>query len=171
MEVQLTAKGQTYQGIARAVKVLVFVTVAVTAFVLARIVFLFFDQLKTLPGYRFVIDFSDSLLGPFKGIKPVNTPFKGIFDIGAVILLMFLIVGEFILSGIAGFFSRRARHEVIKERPLQMPQVQVVVSPNIGNTGMPVAAPETAATPEALGETPDAAPKPESEPVAADLKE
>lgn len=141
MDAQLTASGHTYQVISKAVKIIVFAVVVITAFVLARIVFLFFEQLKTIPGYQFVIDFSESFMGPFKGIGTVNTPFKGVFDIGATVLLMLLIVAEFMLNSIAGFFRRLAGRQVIKEKP-EAPQVQVIVSPNISNVAAPEPAPD-----------------------------
>lgn len=154
MEIELTPKGQTYRGISRAIRVIVFAVVVVSIIVLARIVFVFFGQLKNLPGYQFVIDFSETLMGPFKAVGTVKTPYEGIFDIGATVLLMLLILGEFILSGIGGYFSRRARSEVIMDEKPQMPSVQVVVSPTIGsNVG------------EGLSPTPDSTPV-TPEPVA-----
>jgi len=134
MDIHLTPKGQTYRGVGRAVKVLVSAVVIASIIVLARIVFVFFGQLKTLPGYQFIIDLSGLLTAPFKSVGTVKTPYSGYFDIGATVLLMLLIFVEFILSGIANFFNRRALSEVVDRGQAQTPSVQVMVSPNFNGS-------------------------------------
>lgn len=134
MEVQLSPKGQTYRGVSKAIKVLVAVVIISSIVVLARIVFVFFGQLKTLPGYQFIIDLSGVMSAPFNSVGTVKTPYSGVFDIGATVLLMILIFIEFILSGIANFFSRRALSEVVGREQTQTPNVQVMVSPTINGS-------------------------------------
>lgn len=148
MEIEYTPRGQMYRGAAAAFRVIVFAVVAVTILIVARIVFLFFGQLKEASGYLFVRDITDSVLWAFEDLGVVKTPFEGVFDIGATILLLILIFTEFILTGIARFFSRQARHEIINpEKPA--PQVQVVISPTIGGN---VAQTQPAANASASGE-------------------
>lgn len=163
MDIELTPKGQTYRGIARAIRVVIAAVVVLALIVLARIVLIFFGQLKTLPGYQFIVDFSESFMGPFKAVGTVQTPYDGVFDIGATILLILLIFIEFVLSGIAGFFNRRARHEIIKEEKPETPAVQVVVSPTIGSNiaGSQTATPD-APSPSAADLTPEAITKAET---------
>ncbi|HEX21336.1 MAG TPA: hypothetical protein ENH19_01620 [Actinobacteria bacterium] len=139
MEIHLTPKGETYRGVARAIKVLVSVVVIASIIVLARIVFLFFGQLSTLPGYQFIKDLSGIITAPFNSVGTVKTPYSGEFDIGATVLLMVLIFIEFVLSGIANFFSRRALSETVGREQTQTPNVQVLVSPTIN--GAPAEAP------------------------------
>ena len=135
MELQLSPKGQTYRGVARAIKVIVAAIVIVSIVVLARIVLIFFGQLKTMIGYQFIVDLSGVMTAPFSSVGTVATPYSGVFDIGATVLLMLLIFFEFILSGIAGFFNRRALSEVVGREQPQTPNVQVMVAPNF--TGVP----------------------------------
>ena len=130
MTVEYSAKGQTYKGISRALKVVGFLFLIATLFILARIVFLFFGQLNTILGYQFVIDTSEILMPPFESLGSVTTPYEGIFDIGATVLLIAVIFIEFIIGAMASFFNRRAIDNIIAQPASQLsqPSVQVNIS-------------------------------------------
>ena len=130
MAVEYNAKGQTYKGASRALKLIAFLFLIATLIILARIVFLFFGQLNTIPGYQFVLDTSEILMPPFKNLGSVTTPYEGIFDIGATVLLIVIIFIEFAVAAIASFFNRRAIDNIVSERATQLsqPSVQVNIS-------------------------------------------
>ena len=130
MAVEYSAKGQTYKGVSRALKLVAFLFLIATLLVLARIIFLFFGQLNTIPGYQFVVDTSEILMPPFKTLGSVTTPYDGIFDIGATVLLIAIIFIEFALAATASFFNRRAIDNIVTERASQLsqPSVQVNIS-------------------------------------------
>ncbi len=130
MAVEYNAKGQTYKGVSTALKLVGFLFLIATLFVLARIIFLFFGQLNTIPGYQFAIDTSEILMPPFKNLGSVTTPYEGIFDIGATVLLIAIIFIEFIIGAVASFFNRRAIDNIVSERAAQLsqPSVQVNIS-------------------------------------------
>ncbi len=130
MAVEYSAKGQTYKGISRALKLVAFLFLIATIIILARIVFLFFGQLNTIPGYQFVLDTSEILMPPFENLGSVTTPYEGIFDIGATVLLISVIFIEFIIGATASFFNRRAIDNIVSEKASQLshPSVQVNIS-------------------------------------------
>ena len=67
---------------------------------------------------------------PFKNLGSVTTPYEGIFDIGATVLLIAIIFIEFIIGAMSSFFNRRAIENIISERTAQLsqPSVQVNIS-------------------------------------------
>ena len=138
MEIEYTPKGQAYRGASAAFRVIIFAVVAVSLLLVARIIFLFFGQLKDVAGFSFVTDVTDSILWPFKDLGEIKTPYDGIFDVGATILLLVLVFTDFVLTGIAGYFRRQSRREIINP-PKPVPQIQVVISPTIAaNVATPV---------------------------------
>lgn len=106
---QKTVGGQVYNGFSIIIKLLIAATVGLGLLLLLRIIFLFFGAMKTFPGYRQVIDWTQVFVEPLARVGEVKTPYDGAFDIGATILLVLVLVSEFIMSSIQGFVERRAR--------------------------------------------------------------
>lgn len=127
MAVQLNTKGQTYKGISTAFRIVGLIFLLATAVILIRIVYLFFGQLKTAPGYQFIIEASDRMMVFISGFGRVPTPYQGgEFDIGATVLLIALILIEFVINGIARYFNRRAiDNMIVDDKP---PTVQVLIA-------------------------------------------
>lgn len=121
MNEQPSVSGQVYGGLEMIIRVLTFAAIAAGILLLARIIFLFFGSLKTVPGYEQVISLTDSFIGPLKSIAPVKTPYDGQFDIAATGALLVALVLEFTLQGIQNFLEKQG----VRARS---PQVQVYQS-------------------------------------------
>ncbi len=107
MSAQPNVSGQVYGGLGTVLRVLVFAVIAVGILLLARIIFLFFGSLKTVPGYEQVVTITDSFVGPLKSIEPVKTPYDGIFDIAATGALLVALVVEFMLQGVQNWLDKQ----------------------------------------------------------------
>jgi len=123
MNEQPNVSSQVYGGLAMIIRVLTFAAIAAGILLLARIIFLFFGSLKTVPGYEQVVSLTDSFIGPLKGIAPVKTPYDGQFDIAATGALLVALVLEFMLQGIQNFLEKQG----VRARAPQ-PQVHQSVS-------------------------------------------
>lgn len=108
MNKESNISSQVYGGLAMIMKVLVFASIAVGILLLLRIIFLFFGTLKTIPGYEQIVAITDSFIGPFKSIAPVETPYEGRFDIAATIALILALVLEFVVHGVQNFLERQS---------------------------------------------------------------
>lgn len=75
--------------------------------ILARIVLLFFGSLKALPGYDTIVNLTDPYVTPLKGVEGVKTPYRGVFDLPAVIILLLIIILESFFSIFRGILGRR----------------------------------------------------------------
>jgi len=108
MNEEPNVSNQVYGGLTTIIRLLVFVSIAVGILLLARIIFLFFGSLKTVPGYGQVVTLTDSFIGPLKSIAPIKTPYDGIFDIAATGALMIALVLEFVLQSVQGYLERQS---------------------------------------------------------------
>jgi uncharacterized protein YggT (Ycf19 family) len=103
------AEEQSYMGIVRVIKIFNALIIILGILTLARIVLEFFGQLKTVPGYQFVMNITGIFMPPFKSLGSVNTPYNGIFDIGATALLLVVLLIEFGLTSLTNSLVRRSR--------------------------------------------------------------
>lgn len=100
---------QIYSGIASLLRVGVIFLILVGLLLLSRIIVLFFGSLSVLPGYQELLKISDLFLGPVTNIKAIETPYKGVFDLAATIVLVIVLIAEFALSSVQHFFQRQAK--------------------------------------------------------------
>ena len=117
MSEQPSVSAGVYRGLAVVVRIIMLVAVAAGIMLLARIVLLFFDSLKTVPGYDMIIDITTALIEPLEplaSIEPVKTPYNGIFDIAATGVLLMAMALEVVLQGIHNFLDKQA---IRAERP------------------------------------------------------
>lgn len=99
---------QIYSGIAALLHLVVVFLILAGLLLLLRIILLFFGSLSVLPGYKELLKLSDFFLGPATSIKAIETPYKGVFDLAATIVLIIVLVAEFGLSSLQHFFKRQA---------------------------------------------------------------
>lgn len=108
MNEEPNVSGQVYGGLTTVMRLLIFASIAAGILLLARIIFLFFGSLKTVPGYEQVVSLTESFIGPLKSIAPIKTPYDGIFDIAATGALMIALVLEFMFQSVQGFLERQS---------------------------------------------------------------
>lgn len=116
MNGQPNVSSQVYGGLTTIVRILVFVFIGIGILLLARIIFLFFGSLKTVPGYEQVMTYSDVFIKPLGSIESVNTPYDGIFDIAATGGLLIALVLEFVLASVQNFLEK----QIVKSRAPQL---------------------------------------------------
>lgn len=108
MNEESNVSNQVYSGLGAIVSVLVFASIIVGVLLLARIIFLFFGDLKSVAGYDQVVKTTETFIGPLKAIEPVKTPYEGVFDIAATGALLGVMLLEFILAGVRDFFRKQS---------------------------------------------------------------
>lgn len=89
------------------VTAVIVVTALLGLLILARIILLFFGQLKTVPGYEQVINLTKPFILSVETGK-IETPYDGQFDLSATITLLLIIVLESFLSVFRGVLGRRS---------------------------------------------------------------
>ena len=89
------------------VTAVIVVTALLGLLILARIILLFFGQLKTVPGYEQVLNVSKPFILSLETGK-IETPYDGQFDLPATITLLLIIVLESFLSVFRGVLGRRS---------------------------------------------------------------
>jgi hypothetical protein len=109
MNEEKTVVKQIYSGIAALLHLAVVFLILLGMLLLVRIILLFFGSLSMVPGYKELLKLSDLFLGPATNIKAIETPYKGVFDLAATIVLIIVLVAEFGLSSLQHFFKRQAR--------------------------------------------------------------
>ncbi|NTU70274.1 MAG: hypothetical protein HGB10_00395 [Coriobacteriia bacterium] len=65
----------------------------------ARLAVEFFGQLSAKSWGEAIIAITDPLVIPF-GLKDIKTPYGGVFDVNAALMVCGLLVGEWVLAGI-----------------------------------------------------------------------
>lgn len=98
MSEQTNVSNHVYDGFATVLRLLVLASIAVGIVLLARIIFLFFGTLKTVPGYDLAISITEPIVAPLKSIQAVKTPYDGQFDIAATGMLIIALVIEFVFQ-------------------------------------------------------------------------
>jgi len=75
------------------------VLIAVAIVLTARLVIEFFGQLAAQEWGKALIALSNPLIIPF-GIEGIKTPYGGVFDVNAGLLILLVLAAEWLLSGI-----------------------------------------------------------------------
>lgn len=103
-------------GASMAVKLVMLAVVAVTILLVVRIVLVFFEQLRQVPGYNLIVDLSEPFRAPLDSLPRIATPYgtsaEGAyhyFDVAATVVVLALMFVEYVLAGLAGYFERQAR--------------------------------------------------------------
>lgn len=103
-------------GASKAVKLMMLAVVAVTILLVIRIVLVFFEQLRQVPGYELIVDLSEPIRAPLDSLPRIATPYgtsaEGAyhyFDVAATVVVLVLMFVEYVLAGVAGYFERKAR--------------------------------------------------------------
>ena len=87
---------------------IIVITALLGVLILARIVLLFFGQLKTIPLYEVVINTTKPFVFSLGDADLIKTPYSGQFDLGAAISLLLIVVFESFLSIFRGVLGRRS---------------------------------------------------------------
>ncbi|MDP1809668.1 MAG: hypothetical protein Q8L35_09080 [Actinomycetota bacterium] len=108
MNEESNVSSHIYGGLATIMRLLVVASIAVGILLLARIILLFFESLKTVPGYEQVVAITGSFIGPLKSVAPVKTPYEGIFDIAATGALLVALVLEFVFQSVQNYLEKQS---------------------------------------------------------------
>lgn len=116
MSTENTATKQVSSGVSKALKFIMVVVVAVTILLVVRIVLVFFEQLNQVPGYDMIVSLSEPIRAPLNSLPRITTPYgtapKGAghyFDVAATVIVLVMLLVEYVLGALAGYFERQAR--------------------------------------------------------------
>lgn len=77
----------------------------VAALLLGRVVIEFFSQASAVPGATEIARLSDVFVLPV-GLTSIPTPYRGVFDVAAVVTLMAVLAAEWVVALVRRRFAR-----------------------------------------------------------------
>ena len=79
------------------ITILMNLLIVLAVLLVARLLVLFFGSLAAQTWGEAIVRVTDFIVIPF-GVDPIKTPYGGIFDVDAAIMIVALIIGEWVLS-------------------------------------------------------------------------